>query len=173
MGWQALSIDDALAQKYPEWLLFVVTGDSTGRYDLMPAGWAMQCSIDPPMLAVALHRDRHSLAVIRQTREFVLAFAGVGQHELITWSGSCSGRSVDKFAQRAIAWSPGEATGLPLIDGCALAFECRLAEELAAGDHVILAAHLLAAYQADPRIDRLTNFGGWYAPAVAVPDDVC
>ncbi|MBI5834061.1 MAG: flavin reductase family protein [Armatimonadetes bacterium] len=173
MAWTTLAPAAALDLKFPEWLLFVVTHDGAGHYDLMPAGWAMQCSLDPPMLAVALHAQRYSLAQIRATGEFGLAFAGLGQHELITWSGTRSGREVDKFAAYPIRHSPGSATGVPLIDGCALAFECRLASELPAGDHVIVTGHIAAAHRAEPPVSKLVNFGGWYAPAVAAPDDVC
>lgn len=172
MPLQPIAIDSALALKYPEWLLFVVTHDGAGRYDLMPAGWAMQCSLDPPMLAVALHRDRHSLAQIRATGEFGLQFAGRGQHDLITWSGTRSGRQVDKFAAYPIAHEPGHAIGAPLVSGCALAFECRRASELPVGDHVIVTAHLLAAHRAEPAVDKLVNFGGWYAPAVPGATDL-
>jgi len=165
MAWTALSPTDALDLKFPEWLLFVVTHDGAGRYDLMPAGWAMQCSLDPPMLAVALHRDRHSLAQIRHTGEFGLQFTGLGQHDLITWSGTRSGREIDKFAAYPIDHEPGRAIAAPLVTGCALAFECRVAGEMPVGDHVIVTGHILAAHRADPPVARLVNFGGWYAPA--------
>jgi flavin reductase (DIM6/NTAB) family NADH-FMN oxidoreductase RutF len=158
-------VAEALDHKFPEWLVFVVTHDPAGRDDLMPAGWAMCCSAQPPMLAVALGAGRHSLALIQRTREFGIGFAGPEQVQTLTFSGSCSGRDVDKFAALGLATQPGAVTSVPLLVGCTLFFECRLAGALPAGDHVVVTGEIAAAHRADPPLANLVNFGGWYSPA--------
>ncbi len=163
--WERVEPAVALDAKYPEWLLFLVTHDGAGRHNLMPAGWAMQAAEEPPMLAVALRAARYSLQQVRATREFAVGFAGPEQVELITWAGTRSGADLDKFAAAGLGWSPGVATGCALVDGCAAMYECRLAGELAAGDHVIVTGEVLAAHRAAPPLANLVNFGGWYAPA--------
>ncbi|MBI2301619.1 MAG: flavin reductase family protein [Armatimonadetes bacterium] len=160
-------IATALAGKYPEWIVFVVTCDATGRVDLMPAGWCMVCSGEPPMLAVALGLGRHTRTVVEATGEFQIAFAGEGQREVVDFAGRCSGREVDKIAALGLRLSPGAATRVPLVEGCARSFECRLAGSLPSGDHVIYVGEILAAHVADPPVRNLVNFGGWYGPARA------
>lgn len=156
---------EALDHKFPEWLVFVVTHDPDGHDDVMPAGWAMQASADPPMLAVALGQRRHTLALLERTDAFVVGFAGPDQVQTITATGSQSGRHVDKFAALGLATQPGVATPVPLLAGCALAFECRRVASLPSGDHVIVLGEVLAAHRADPPLPNLVNFGGWYSPA--------
>lgn len=159
-------IATALAGKYPEWIVLVITYDPRGRGDLMPAGWCMICSGQPPMLAVAVGKSRHTHHLIEQTGEFAIAWAGEGQRELVDYCGTHSGRDVDKIAVLGLRTSPGVATCVPLIEGCARSFECRLAASLPTGDHTIFVGEVLAAHVADPPVANLVNFGGWYTPAL-------
>ncbi len=161
-----VSVSEALQRKYPEWIVFVVTHDPDGPDDLMPAGWCMICSGDPPMAAVAVALTRHTHALIEKTGEFALAWAGAGQEEVVRYAGSHSGRDVDKFARLGLKTRPGVATDVPLPEGCPMVLECRLAGRLLTGDHTIFAGEVLAAHAADPAVANLVNFGSdRYAPA--------
>lgn len=157
----------ALDGKYPEWLIFVITGDPDGPDDIMPAGWCMLCSGEPLMMAVGLGRQRHTLELIRKTGEFNLAWAGPGQHEMVTFTGTRSGRDTDKIAALGLTVLPAAVNRAPLIEGCARTVECKLRHEYPSGDHVIVVGEVVAAHVADPPLANLVNFGGWYSVAEA------
>jgi len=159
---------EALNHKFPEWLIFVVTHDPDGHDDIMPAGWCMQCAERPLMFAVGLKPVRHSLELIRKTGEFNLAWAGEGQHELITFTGTRSGREVDKLAEAGVGTSPAAVNQAPLIEGTALTFECKFRHEYPTGDHLIVVGEVVAAHVSEPAVRNIVNFGGRYLPAVGV-----
>lgn len=165
MPYRRVEPAEALEAKYPEWLVFVLTADESGRADIMPAGWCMSCGQEPPLLAVALKEGRHTLELIRRTGEFNLAWAAPGQHDLITATGTCSGREVDKFARYRLTALPAAVNRAPLLDGCAVTFECRLRYDHPSGDHRLIVGEIVAAHLPEPRRANAVNFGGWYAAA--------
>jgi flavin reductase (DIM6/NTAB) family NADH-FMN oxidoreductase RutF len=156
---------EAMALKYPEWIVMVVSRDAKGAANIMPAGWAMVCSGDPLCVAVAISYANYTCECIRETGEFVFAWAGEGQAELVSQAGSTSGRDIDKFAESRIAWSPSAVTAVPLLDGAAANLECRTVHEYDSGDHMIFVGEVVAAHVPDPPIRKLENFGDGYAVA--------
>jgi len=154
-----VELTEAMNCKYPEWLVFVVAVDKDGRPNLMPAGWVAFASGSPPMVTVALHPRRHTHALIEQTGEFVLAWAGEGQAELVKFAGATSGRTVDKFAQMSIKTSPSAVVKPPLLDGCAMALECRVEGKMTVGDHTVFAGRIVASHVSDPPVPPIMNFG--------------
>lgn len=159
---------EALDGKYPEWIVFVVTHDPDGPDDLMPAGWCMLCSGNPLMLAVGIGKGRHTARLIEKTGEFNVAWAGEGQHEVVTVTGTTSGRDVDKLKELGLKTRPGAVTKVPLVEGCARTFECKLRHVYPTGDHNIYVGEIVAAHVADPPVANMVNFGGHYAAAQAV-----
>ncbi len=161
-------VSEATKRKYPEWIVLVVSRDEKGKPDVMPAGWCMICSGTPPMMAVAVGKTRYTHRCIEQTGEFVLAWAGEGQGELVAYTGSHSGGDVDKFEAMNIATSPPAATNVPLIEGCVAHLECKLHQQVEAGDHSIFVGEVVAAHVPDEPIRKLDNFSGNFAVAEPV-----
>lgn len=165
----AITVEEAMTRKFPEWIGLLVTQDPDHdlRANLMPVGWFMCCSFEPPMLAVAVGAARHTHAALMRTRKFVLALAGEDQATLVRESGRCSGRDVDKFERFGIAHETGPHTECPLLCDAALNFECEVAGTLRSGDHTIFASRILAVYAPDEPVRTLVNFGKeHYAPAI-------
>lgn len=158
-------VAEALARKYPEWVLWVITCDAEGKPNIMPAGWVMLCNGRPPMLAVAVGFGRYTHQCLEETGEFVLAWPGVGQEELINQLGDCSGREVDKFAQFGLETEKAQQVGVPLVKGCAAAFECVVVSQTELEDHSVFIGEVMAAHVADPPLGKLDNFNGTYAVA--------
>ncbi len=163
-----VSVSEAMKRKYPEWLVLVVSRDGEGQPDVMPAGWCMICSSKPPLMAVAVGKGRYTHRCIEQTGEFVLAWAGKGQGELVTYTGSHSGADADKFEALSIATSPPAATNVPLIEGCVAHLECKLHKQIETGDHSIFVGEVVAAHVPDEPIRKLENFAGNFAVAEPV-----
>ena len=163
---QETAVSEVLNGKYPEWIVFVITRAPDGRVDLMPAGWCMVCSAKPPMLAVALGRGRYTRELILETGEFNVGFAGEGQLDVIDFTGSRSGRQVDKLEALGLTMAPPKVNTVPLLEGCSRVFECRLCAHLEAGDHTIVTGEIVAAHLSDPPVKNLVNFGGRYCPAM-------
>ena len=167
---QRVSPNEAIQQKYPEWVVLVVARDKDGKPNVMPAGWCMCTSSDPPMMAVTIKPSRYTHQCIEQTGEFVLAWAGEGQAGLIEYAGSTSGRDVNKFDDYPIESTDAHETDVPLILGCHAHLECKLVGQMTTGDHTLFAGEVVAAHLPDPPIAKLENFAGQFAVATPTLD---
>ncbi len=161
---------EAMRRKYPEWVVLVSTVDEDGTPDVMPAGWSMVASYQPPMFAVSVGHTRYTHELVRSRKEFVVAFPGPGLEEAIAYTGSCSGRDVkEKVANAGLAVFEASLVEPPLLEDCVVNLECELAGELEAGDHTIFLGRVVAAHVAPDVPGRLLNFAGEFA--VAVPGE--
>lgn len=166
---QEVSVSEAMHQKFPEWIVMIVSRDCEDVPNVMPAGWAMICSGSPPYVAVAIAYERYTYKCIHETGEFVFAWAGEGQEQLVNQTGTTSGADIHKFDEYNIACSEPSETSVPLLDGAAANLECRLVHEYEAGDHAIFVGEIVAAHLPDEPIHKIDNFSGRYA--VARPSD--
>lgn len=154
-----VSFSEAMRKKYPEWVVLISTIDDAGRANVMPAGWAMIVSGDPPMFAVAVRHGHHTHSGIQSQREFVIGFPGPNMEEIIKYCGSRSGRDVDKFEETDLEALPASEVKPPLIGGCIVNLECVLEGELETGDHTTFAGRVVAAHIDENLPGRLMNFG--------------
>lgn len=162
---QRVTPSEGIQRKYPEWVVLVGTRDKDGQPNVMPAGWCMCTSGDPLMMAVSIKPSCYTHQCIEQTGEFILAWAGEGQAELIEYAGSTSGQDINKFDDYPIEYTEADETDLPLILGCHAHLECKLVSQMITGDHTIFAGVVVAAYLPEPPIPKLENFEGKFAVA--------
>jgi flavin reductase (DIM6/NTAB) family NADH-FMN oxidoreductase RutF len=122
--------------------LYVVTSSTAGDRGAFLCNWLTQVSFEPPLVAVALEKEAHSLAVIRAAGRFAVNVLESGQRELAGWFGRHSDKVGDKLANRELNATP---SGLPLLPEALAWFECRVDSETAVGDHVLLVAEVVEA----------------------------
>jgi len=162
-----VSFSEAMKRKYPEWVVLVISVDEEGRPDVMPAGWAMVASHNPPMFAISVGHGRYTHELISGRGEFVVAFPGPGLEEAIVYTGSCSGRDVDKFREFGLEPLEAKEVAPPLLSGCVVNLECKLEGQLEAGDHTIFLGRVVVAHIDEDVPSRVLNFGdGKFAAAV-------
>jgi flavin reductase (DIM6/NTAB) family NADH-FMN oxidoreductase RutF len=120
--------------------------DAGGKANIIAIAWLIPVSVKPPLVGMGIYPTRHSYGLIRASGEFVV---NVASHEIAQQALFCgrrSGRDVDKFA--ATGLTPGEAriVGPPIIEECMAHLECRVTQDVEAGDHRLVVAEVLAAY---------------------------
>ncbi len=158
---------EAMKRKYPEWVVLVTSIDDSGKPNVMPVGWSMTASHEPPTFAISVGHTRHTHKLIRGQKEFGVAFPGPGLEEAIEYAGSCSGNDVDKFNHPGLKPLKAKQTSPPLLSGCVVNLECKLESELEAGDHTVFLGRVVAAHVDEDIAARLLNFGeGDFAQAI-------
>lgn len=110
----------------------VTTMDSEGNPQGLTANAFASVSLDPPLLLVCISRRSHSLPSIQQSGGFAVNILADNQQAL---SDRFARRAGDRF--EGVAWEPGPVGG-PVLDGVCGWFDCRLFDQHAAGDHMIL-----------------------------------
>ncbi len=118
----------------------------TGPPNALAIAWIMPVSVHPPLLALAIQRERYSYKLLEETREFVVNIAGRELARQVLYCGRRSGKDVDKFKETGL--SPGKAkkTNAPIVSECVAHIECKLSETLQRGDHVLVVGEVQAAY---------------------------
>jgi flavin reductase (DIM6/NTAB) family NADH-FMN oxidoreductase RutF len=116
--------------------LFILT---TLAPDGAPAGmlvsWVQQSSFAPPLVSVALGRDRSFREIVESAGRFALSILGRGDRPLaghFTRAHDPGGKG--PFEQVATEFLP---SGLPVLKDALAFVECRLHQKVPAGDHVI------------------------------------
>lgn len=161
------TFENAAARRFPEQVVIAIAKDPQGKFNPVTLGWAMLASHEPPMMAMALGRDRYSLQILRGAGEFVLALPSAAMNRDAVFHGTRSGRDIDKLAECGTKTQPAaEIDGVLLTDAVAN-FECRIEGELTAGDHVIVVGRVVAAHvNNDATLRRLFTLGNEQLGAV-------
>jgi flavin reductase (DIM6/NTAB) family NADH-FMN oxidoreductase RutF len=137
---------EAAQRKMPDPVAIAIARDAQGKYNPITLTWFMQASLDPPMMAIAIGKARHSLAAIRASGAFVLSFPSAAMGPDASFFGMTSGRDTDKLSRQGTPTQPAAKIDGVLLTGAVANYECRLTGEMEAGDHVILLGEVVAAH---------------------------
>ncbi|MBI4772385.1 MAG: flavin reductase family protein [Chloroflexi bacterium] len=123
--------------------MYAVTAKHAGEVAAMTANFLTQSSFTPPMVAVAVEVDSKTHRVIEASGAFAVNVFESGQRELAGQLGRKSRKSPDKFD--GVAWTPGPATGAPILEAALGWVECRVTGKVESGDHTIYVAEVVEA----------------------------
>jgi len=117
----------------------IVTANEEG----VPVGFSCQSfsalSLDPPMVLLAPAKSSTSWPRIAQAGAFCVNILAEDQ-EAVCRNFAISGG--DKFV--GVPWTPGPATGAPIITGSLATIECTLGAIYEGGDHELVTGHVVA-----------------------------
>lgn len=134
-----------LLHPYPTFL--VTCAGQDGRANVITIAWLIPVSVRPPLLTMAVRRERYSYGLIVESGEFVVHAVPFDRAREALFCGRRSGRDVDKVAVLGLKTAPGRVVDVPILPEVGAAFlECRVREEVEAGDHVLFIAEVVAAY---------------------------
>lgn len=106
------------------------------------ANWVMQCSFEPPMLAVAVENEGKSIGMIRGSGVLSVNIFGADQRRQAGRLARSAGRAPQKLEE--MQYRDG-STGAPVLPETLGYVECRVVAELASGDHTIFVGEVVDA----------------------------
>ncbi|KAH3765411.1 flavin reductase [Pelomyxa schiedti] len=122
----------------------------------MTVGWVTWTSAFPPMVAVSVAPERHSFAMVNESKVFGLSYLSNEQIKLGGQFGYFSGRDVDKFAKYGGVenshYFAGPETGVRLFSESYSAYECRLVNVVKTGDHHLFIGEVVGCYRGNSRV---------------------
>lgn len=138
--------------------LYILTVEHGDRSTGMLASWVQQAGFEPPMVTVGIRGDRHVADWVAASGKFTLSQLAVGSKSLIRHFGRGFGPDAPAFEGVELRH---DARGGPVL-AAALAFlDAEVDGELAAGDHRIFAARVVAGAlllpDAEPLVHVRTN----------------
>jgi flavin reductase (DIM6/NTAB) family NADH-FMN oxidoreductase RutF len=124
----------------------VVVGSKGAGDDLnaMTANWVVQVSFHPPLVAVAIEHDSHTRQLIDQGNVFSINVvrAGPDAEELVGKFVKPAKRVANKLEDED--FTTGE-TGAPLLTRALSWVDCRVVNQLPAGDHILYVGEVVGA----------------------------
>jgi flavin reductase (DIM6/NTAB) family NADH-FMN oxidoreductase RutF len=139
---QQISIDPAARKAvlrmltYGLYTLGVARGEDR---NLATVNWVTQVSFEPPLLAVSVENDSHSIEIMRETDIFALSVLSQEQREEAGLLGKRWKLRPDKID--GVRHHPGH-NGCPVLDGALGVIECRVSNSLPAGDSTLFLAEV-------------------------------
>ncbi|MBV1797418.1 flavin reductase [Siccirubricoccus sp. G192] len=139
----------------------ITTGGPAGR-----AGFTASavCSVtdDPPTLLVCMNRNASSAPALRANGVLCVNTLAAGQRDVAAvFAGVTRCPPGERF--EAGTWAP-LITGAPALQGAVAAFDCRVAEMVEKGTHIVIFAEILAIRQGSRHDAGLIYFGRDYHP---------
>ncbi len=152
--------EKALKRKYPEQVVLVTTRSRAGRNNVMAVGWVALAADDPFMFVLGIDAGAFTYRLIRETREFVVAFPGEQMGPEVLYAGTHHGHKLDKFERLRIKTQAGSAVRAPLIADAVANFECRLVRIVKPGNCPLIIGRVVAAHRnRDGSLRRLYTVG--------------
>lgn len=133
----------------------VTTLDADGNPIGLTANSFTSVSLDPPLLLVCLAKSAGSLPAFVAAERFAVNVLHTGQQIV---SGRFASRQEDRFA--ATPWERWEDSA-PILTGSLASFDCKIHDQVNAGDHVLLIGRVQQV-RFEPRRDPLLYFRGRY-----------
>ena len=139
---------------HPRPVLLVTSVDGEGKPNIITIAWATPASVDPPVVAICVRKDRYSHKLISETGEFVINVPTKALVDKAAYCGTVSGANVDKFRETGLTASPAKTVKPPIIEECIAHIECRVEKSVDAGSHTVFFGRVLAAYADEERFQN-------------------
>lgn len=119
-------------------------------------------SLDPPMVGVAIAEESYLVEALSRAGSFAVTMLAEGQKAL-AGRFTAAGRPSARILLANVAHHRGaESEAMIVDDGCA-AVECVVADQVAAGDHVLFLCTVTAVDYVDAAARPLLHQGGSYS----------
>lgn len=139
----------------------ITTKGSRGR-NVMAAEWTMHISYEPMLIAVFVH-DSPTYWNIQETQVFGVNIASDDQAELVNIAGGYSGTEIDKLGIPGIFKTcDAKHIDVPMIKGCVLNAECKVAMIEKIGDHIMIVGEAVRATFDEKKFPLIYTRGNYH-----------
>jgi flavin reductase (DIM6/NTAB) family NADH-FMN oxidoreductase RutF len=118
-------------------------------------------SLEPPLVLVSLIADSYPAEVLGRASRFSVTILGAAQRAL-AGRFAAAGRPSARLLLDDVPHFRGAQSGALIPEGGLAALECEASQRLAAGDHVVVMAAVLAVLYVADAGDPLIRFAGRY-----------
>jgi flavin reductase (DIM6/NTAB) family NADH-FMN oxidoreductase RutF len=120
--------------------VYVVTASHNGKSDGFTAAWVTQVAFEPLLVAISINPGNATWPLVQASGRFVVNVLRGGQLAIARQFGTASGRDVDKLSTvRTVV----NGTDAIVLSDAAAWFDCRVEQQVPAGDHVVVIARVV------------------------------
>ena len=137
----------------------LLTTQYKGQVNVMTIAWVCPVSLEPPLVAMAIHPACYTHDMLKRSQECVLNIPGRPLIEQVAKCGRLSGADADKVQLAGLALEAGRRVQVPWIDGCLAHVECGIVDMVMPGDHTLFWGEVLGAWVEEEAFDEV-----WLGP---------
>lgn len=126
----------------------IVTTAWRGESNAAPIAWCAALSMQPPIVGIVVHPNRHTADMIRFSDGFAINIPGPALLKQTAFLGTQSGVNTRKLEAAGLETFSPLMIDAPLIDGCLAWIECTVQDVIRIGDHTLFAGNVVKV-QAD------------------------
>jgi flavin reductase (DIM6/NTAB) family NADH-FMN oxidoreductase RutF len=123
--------------------VLVTTIDKEGKPNVFTVGWTGIACTHPPLVTIAVRKERLSHENISATGEFVINLTTREMLKMTDFCGCRSGRKVDKIKHFGIELEPGADIKTPSLKKSPVALECKVRSVTELGSHDLFVAEIV------------------------------
>ncbi len=133
--------------------VLLVTTRWHGSDNVMPLAWAAPLALNPPLVGIAVHPERHTHDMLRNSQEFALNIPGRDLLNHVQYFGLASGRNIDKLDAAGLPTFPARKVDARLLDHCLGWIECGVEDAYGMGDHTLFVGRVVAVQVEEDAFD--------------------
>lgn len=134
--------------------VLITSKNVEGKINVFTVGWIGTACTNPPMITVAIRKERLSYDNIKETKEFVVNLPSKDLVKSLDFCGVRSGRVVDKIKECNFILEDSTKISVPGIKQCAVSLECKLRSITPLGSHDLFLADVVAINVESELIDE-------------------
>ncbi|MBU1565747.1 MAG: flavin reductase family protein [Proteobacteria bacterium] len=123
--------------------VLVTTINQDGQPNVFTVGWTGVACSHPPMVTIAVRKERLSYENIRATGEFVINLTTRKMLKMTDFCGCRSGRKIDKIKHFGLELEAGVDVAVPSLKISPVALECRVYSLTELGSHDLFVAEIV------------------------------
>lgn len=113
------------------------------RPNLFTVAWTGTICTNPAMVYISVRKERHSYAIIEETKEFVINLTTESMTKAVDFCGVRSGRTIDKFKETGLHEEEAKVVKVPLVKESPVNIECKVKEIVKLGSHDMFIAEVV------------------------------
>lgn len=138
--------------------VLVTTTDRAGKVNVFTVGWTGIACTRPPMVTIAVRKERLSYENIQETGEFVINLTTRNMLKMTDFCGCRSGRKVDKIKHFGLELDEGSKVSVPSLVQSPVALECKVRSVTELGTHDLFLAEIVLNKVEKSIIDKNGKF---------------
>lgn len=123
--------------------VLVTTVDSLGKPNVFTVGWTGVACTKPPLVTIAVRKERLSYQNIQETGEFVINLTTREMVKIVDFCGCKTGHKIDKISHLGLELEKGETVKVPSLAKSPVALECRVQSVTELGGHDLFLAEIM------------------------------
>jgi flavin reductase (DIM6/NTAB) family NADH-FMN oxidoreductase RutF len=123
--------------------VLVTTVNKEGIPNIFTVGWTGVACSHPPLVTIAVRKERLSHENISATGEFVINLTTKEMVKMTDFCGCRTGRKIDKIKHFGIELEPGTDVAVPSLKKSPIALECKVRSVTELGTHDLFVAEIV------------------------------